>query len=192
MLLILVASGAGSTPVDPEVRLAVTRYDALEFRAVVRLLNQALARPELSTADRRAALSYLGRALAVTREHERATQTFVDLLRLDPQFTVSDYESPLIREALRQARIRSNLAVSPTPIVAVALPDKSHGDPSSATAAATAPPDVTVSPPLWQRPWFLALAGVVVSGAVVTAVVVASTDSSPSLPEVTLGRWSLP
>jgi hypothetical protein len=96
-----------ATPaVDPDVRQAIEFYDALEFERVIPLLQRALARPELSDADRIEALACLARTEAVYRHRQRAVRAFVKLLRLAPDYGLSTYESPLIQRAFEQAQQR--------------------------------------------------------------------------------------
>jgi len=190
---------------DPDVRAALASYEALDFGAVVPLLERALARGELGAEDRQLALAYLGRTHAVFRDAERAETRFTELLTLDPGYEVEPYESPLIREAFARAQARSapepandDAGHQAPPDEPAATADDGGTDADASTPPAhVEPPDPRGDPPsdevedLPITPLLIggaALLGAALVG--VTLAVLAPWDGEPV--SGSLGRWELP
>lgn len=195
--LILFVVGAQLAPqqaADPDLRAAISAYDALEFKDAVPLLNRALGRTELAPADRRAALAYLGRVEAVLQHEEAAVDAFSRLLVVDPTFAVAEIESPLIRAAFAKAKVRYE-AVSGTSTAGIGGTGN-DGTTGAIDATSEPLPLESLEPPRWyQRPvWLVALGGAALL--LTTILIVSSDDGSaprdPALPNGTLGRWELP
>lgn len=194
LLFVVGAQLAPQQAADPDLRAAITAYDALEFKDAVPLLHRALGRTELAPADRRAALAYLGRVEAVLQHEEAAVDAFSRLLVVDPTFAVAEIESPLIRAAFAKAKARYE-AVSGTS--ATGPGGAGSGSATGSIGATSEPlPLESLEAPRWyQRPvWLVALGGAALL--LTTVLIVSSGNDSgprdPALPNGTLGRWELP
>jgi hypothetical protein len=208
-----------ATPaVDPDVRQAIAFYDTLEFERVIPLLQRALARPELSDADRIEALACLGRTEAVYRHRQRAVRAFVKLLKLAPDYGLSTYESPLIQRAFEQAQQRLGTFSEESDMVADAPADiePPAGDeiPAAGESELEEPPalewastpvpvpdELPLTTNIGPAPakeaqetsfWLIVgiVSGVVIAGAVAVSVIQPWRQSDP--PAGTLGTLELP
>ncbi len=166
------------------VSAGVAAYYSLDFAGAIATLAAALRNPELSAADRREALAFLGRAYASVREAEKATRAFADLLALEPTFAVSETESPLIQEALARAQAAAGPPM-PTPTPAPAAPPAQTRE----TTVVAPPPDAAT--PFWQSslPWAIVGVAVIVAGGVLALTRPWAHDAPPA---GSLGTWSLP
>ncbi|MFC1609444.1 hypothetical protein ACFL6C_00665 [Myxococcota bacterium] len=210
LLFVLVTGPDAVPPADPDVRAAINRYDVMEYGDVVARLRRALARPELSQADERAALAYLGRTFAVLRKPRKATDAFVELLRLDPEFDVEAGESPLIREALARAEKRVGRASpkpsgDPTtghpPAIGAEVSGSKQPGLVAETGGLEAPRPDPLRPlesdtggdgeSLFSGPMpYIVAGGAVVAATIVAVIVVAPWQEEPE--PGTLGLWWLP
>ncbi|MFC1610231.1 hypothetical protein ACFL6C_04750 [Myxococcota bacterium] len=95
---------------DPDLRAAIAMYQTLDYRDAVSALDRAVAKTGLSRSDRELGLAFLARAHAVLRHPAKARVAFVELLRLDPEFTIQWKESQLIHQAFERAQAELGIA----------------------------------------------------------------------------------
>ncbi|MBI5512065.1 MAG: tetratricopeptide repeat protein [Deltaproteobacteria bacterium] len=189
-LAILFLSLAAATPANDEVEAAVQAYLDLDFEAVAPALEHALRHASLSRADSVIAWAYLGRAHAVFHRNTEAVRAFAKALELDPDVTVGDDESPLVRSAFLQAKRSAGPPSAANTAPAGSLPPTPAASTAPTGAAATS---ATAPQPAPDRiDWFTVSIVLEATAAVAGGVALTYYLTRDRTPKTTLGEWRLP
>ena len=104
VVLLAIVRPAHAETATELVAHAQAQWDNLEYDAVLALTQQALVAPDLTPKQRLEALRLEGFALVVLERRDDATQVFLQLFALDPEYQLPPKSSPRLLEVFEPAR----------------------------------------------------------------------------------------